>query len=83
MAVLFALLTVSIGALHHHTTTSGAAGGDCPACSWTHSAAAALWIVAPTLAALTASVASPPLAAEPFVSFEFTPHSCRAPPPFA
>jgi hypothetical protein len=83
MAVLFALLTVSIGAFHHHATTSGAARDNCQACSWTHSAAAGLWVVVPTLATLTSSVVSSPRVLVPFVSFEFTPHSGRAPPPIA
>ncbi|OGP83023.1 MAG: hypothetical protein A2Y95_04605 [Deltaproteobacteria bacterium RBG_13_65_10] len=83
MAVLFALLTISVGALHHHVATSAAARGDCKACSWTHSAAAGLRVAAPALAALTASVASSPRLPDPFVSFEFTPHSGRAPPSIA
>jgi hypothetical protein len=81
MAILFAFLTISIGAFHHHATTSAAASGHCWACSWIHSAAAALWVVVPALAALTASVASLPRVPDPLVSFEFIPHSGRAPPP--
>ncbi len=81
MAVLFALLTVSAGALHHHA--AGSTRVDCHACSWIHSAAAGLQAAAPTLAVLTASSALPLQVPDRFVSSEFTPHAGRAPPPIA
>jgi len=36
LAVLMALLSGGVGALHHHGGEGGAAQVDCRACAWTH-----------------------------------------------
>jgi hypothetical protein len=62
LAAIFAVLSVSAGALHQHGTGLGTPQIDCKTCSWSHSAGAALGASTPGNAPVEATdlAAGPP-----------------------